>query len=850
MAERARGGGGKEGGRGRARRHNAADGIWAGGDPSPRPERIFAVSAACWRRDGGRRWSAVPHASTDTRILGTLVPPGATPPTFDAALAAELSKVDVFYTRAVRALQDSMAGVAARPRALGPLRAEAAALRRFAALNYVAAVKAVKKRNRRLALPADAGGGALAALAPHAFFSSPALAALMTEADVLQAEADLAAVDLGAAPPPPDADALSCAVCLGRLRGPCVLTCGHRFCWACATAAAGAAGARGNGGGGKCDDGEAVASSSPGSSPTTFWPCPTCRKPQAWVDGPVLEVDPHLERLLAATAPESPPESPPAPRSARHPAPLLPPKSPAAPPLTVVLDLDGTLIASFPPSRAGSLLAGAGRRAAYVVGVGSTLNPAGVCVVERPGLGEFLRGVSEIAEVVLFTAGLEDYARPIVDAIAARHGCPCPTLRLYRPATTAAAAYPCVKNLAALGRDPARTLLVDDTPLAFLGQPSSGVPVVPYRGGGDDGVLLDALLPLLKEIATAPDIRPELDARFGMAAWFAGQGLVAGEEALASAVEEGEPAATAPAVAAPRPPTPSTEDDSDADALPRPTPLAVFDFDHTLIDADIGEEVVGAVAPELAPQLGTLQMPACFLPLTNAVMAEAARRGVTAGDVVSAARRAGAAGLPGGGADALRAAAAAGASVHVLSDANMVVISAALAGAGLTAAVDRVTTNGAEWCAATGRLVVVPRHAATESPHGCPLCPSNLCKGRELGAIRAEAGNAATLAVRRRSVVYSGDGENDLCPALLLRRGDALLARAGRGLERLLRERAAAAAAPTPPRTPSRGLAPVLAACADAELEGALYGAAVYVWRDRETLAALVAALVGGEERA
>jgi hypothetical protein len=45
-------------------------------------------------------------------------------------------------------------------------------------------------------------------------------------------------------------------------------------------------------------------------------------------------------------------------------------------------------------------------------------------------------------------------------------------------------------------------------------------------------------------------------------------------------------------------------------------------------------------------------------------------------------------------------------------------------------------------------------------------------------------------------------------------------------------------------------LASTAAACADAELEGALYGAAVYVWRDRETLAALVAALVGGEERA
>ena len=48
------------------------------------------------------------------------------------------------------------------------------------------------------------------------------------------------------------------------------------------------------------------------------------------------------------------------------------------------------------------------------------------------------------AEVVLFTAGLEDYAKPICDELDGRYGGAFHA-RLYRPATTACAAYPCLK---------------------------------------------------------------------------------------------------------------------------------------------------------------------------------------------------------------------------------------------------------------------------------------------------------------------------------------------------------------------------------------------------------------------
>jgi RNA polymerase II subunit A small phosphatase-like protein len=62
--------------------------------------------------------------------------------------------------------------------------------------------------------------------------------------------------------------------------------------------------------------------------------------------------------------------------------------------LTVVLDLDGTLLSSYTPRRAPVLPAGS---IAYIVGRGGRLNPNGVFVVERPGLRTFLRNLSNFA---------------------------------------------------------------------------------------------------------------------------------------------------------------------------------------------------------------------------------------------------------------------------------------------------------------------------------------------------------------------------------------------------------------------------------------------------------------------
>lgn len=76
---------------------------------------------------------------------------------------------------------------------------------------------------------------------------------------------------------------------------------------------------------------------------------------------------------------------------------LLPPQRPEhRGRLVVCLDLDGTLVTTFTPKRAPLLPPSA---VSYIVGRGGKLNPGGVFVVERPGLGQFLRRLSAFCEV-------------------------------------------------------------------------------------------------------------------------------------------------------------------------------------------------------------------------------------------------------------------------------------------------------------------------------------------------------------------------------------------------------------------------------------------------------------------
>ncbi|KAF4358751.1 hypothetical protein F8388_022518 [Cannabis sativa] len=173
--------------------------------------------------------------------------------------------------------------------------------------------------------------------------------------------------------------------------------------------------------------------------------------------------------------------------------------------LTVVLDLDETLICAYETSSLPSMIrtqaTDAGLKWFELECVSSDKECDGkpkisyVTVFERPGLHEFLKQIGEFAVLVLFTAGLEGYARPLVDRIDVENRF---SHRLYRPSTVS----------------------------TFLRQPLNGIPCVPFSAGQPyDDQLLEVLLPLLKNLSRQKDVRPVLHERFHMPEWFQMHGI-------------------------------------------------------------------------------------------------------------------------------------------------------------------------------------------------------------------------------------------------------------------------------------------------------------------------------------
>lgn len=82
-----------------------------------------------------------------------------------------------------------MAAVQRNPRcSLHSFRSEVTDLRKFAVLNYIAVIKAVKKRNRHLSAKVGAGVKPMRAvelLNQQYFYTSPKLAALATQGEIL-----------------------------------------------------------------------------------------------------------------------------------------------------------------------------------------------------------------------------------------------------------------------------------------------------------------------------------------------------------------------------------------------------------------------------------------------------------------------------------------------------------------------------------------------------------------------------------------------------------------------------------------------------------------------------------------
>lgn len=106
-------------------------------------------------------------------------------------------------------------------------------------------------------------------------------------------------------------------------------------------------------------------------------------------------------------------------------------------------------------------------------------------VLKRPFVDELLETLSEKYEIVVFTAGLKEYASEVIDRLDWKEVI---SHRFYRDSCKEVnGRY--VKDLSKLGRDLKNVVIVDDNPNSFVFQPDNGIPIRPFTNNLDDGEL-------------------------------------------------------------------------------------------------------------------------------------------------------------------------------------------------------------------------------------------------------------------------------------------------------------------------------------------------------------------------
>ncbi len=324
---------------------------------------------------------------------------------FRCVISSELDKVDAFYNAQESFLEYRMGAFLEKGKEMKgsdsiekelldtfrELKSDVHELNKFVLLNYIAVVKAVKKRNRHMVLIAMEESDVLRMkpiqfLATRHFFTSLKLASMKTRLDVVEkGMPGMEAMSVDKA-----MEEYSCAICLNLLKSPVVLTCSHIYCWGCLVSLCSAVRRQEHhpslDGVDKNEKAVWDCSDDEASSVATF-NCPSCRREEL-LNLDRLVVDMHLEKYLLEleSRQNNAGATPTVPMDVFEKSYLLPPQRPEyRDKLTLCLDLDGTLVTTFTPKRAPRLPDSA---VSYVVGEGGKLNPAGVFVVERPGFSE------------------------------------------------------------------------------------------------------------------------------------------------------------------------------------------------------------------------------------------------------------------------------------------------------------------------------------------------------------------------------------------------------------------------------------------------------------------------------
>jgi len=153
--------------------------------------------------------------------------------------------------------------------------------------------------------------------------------------------------------------------------------------------------------------------------------------------------------------------------------------------ITLVLDLDETLVHS-------SFVAVPNPDFTFSIELEENQICVYICV--RPGARDFLRRLKDYYELVLFTASTQPYADRVVDEIDPES---CIKYRLYRESCTNVGGVH-VKDLSKLGRNLDRTIIIDNSSVAYLLQPYNAIAITSWYDDRHDRELFSIQDMLLK----------------------------------------------------------------------------------------------------------------------------------------------------------------------------------------------------------------------------------------------------------------------------------------------------------------------------------------------------------------
>ncbi|KAJ4768401.1 Pyridoxal phosphate phosphatase-related protein [Rhynchospora pubera] len=203
--------------------------------------------------------------------------------------------------------------------------------------------------------------------------------------------------------------------------------------------------------------------------------------------------------------------------------------------------------------------------------------------------------------------------------------------------------------------------------------------------------------------------------------------------------------------------------------------VVIFDFDRTIIENDSDNWVTTQLGASSLFDLLRPSLP--WNSLMDRVMTELHSQGKSIDDIANSLKTIY---LDPHIVSAIKSAHLLGCDLRVVSDANEFFIETVLKHHGILSCFTDIVTNPS-FVDKEGKLRILPYHISSVSPHGCALCPPNMCKGKIIEKIMKPVN-----AEERKNFIYLGDGKGDYCPSLKLTNEDYVMPRDNYPLSNLI----------------------------------------------------------------